>query len=54
MGLPTSEDFCSGKVGEILVVSDDIYWKDGTFQVVSSHFEHFKDGKKFLVVNVIV
>ena len=54
MGLSASKNLGGGKISEILVIRDYIYRKGGAFQVVSPGFESLEDGKKFLVVNVVV
>ena len=46
--------FSHGKLLEILVVSNDIDSEFGTLKVMTPDFEAFKDGKKLLVVGVIV
>ena len=43
-----------GKIIEILVVSNDIDSESGTLEVMTPDFEAFKDGKKLLVMGVIV
>ena len=54
VSLTVSEDLGDGKVGEVFVVSDDIYQKMWTLQVVSPNLECLKDCKEFFVVNIIV
>ena len=53
-GLTASEDLGSGKVGEVFVVSDDIYQKVQALQVVLPNLEYLKDCKKFFIMNVII
>ena len=54
VSLPVSEDLDSGKVGKVLVVSNNIYWKVQTLQVVLPNLECLKDCKEFFFVNVII
>ena len=54
VSLTASEDLSDRKVGKIFVVSDDIYQKMWTLQVVSPNLECLKDCEKFFVMNIIV
>ena len=36
------------------MVGDDINWNVGTFEIVSSDTESFKNGEKFFVVGIVV
>ena len=54
VSLMASEDLDSRKVGEIFMVSDNIYREMQTLQVVLPNLECLKDRKEFFVVNVIV
>ena len=49
-----SEDFSCREVFEVFVVSDDIDWIAGAFQIMSPGLECFKNGQEFFVVCVIV
>ena len=46
--------FSRGKVLEILVVGNDVDSESGTLEIMTPDFEAFKDGKKLLVVGVII
>jgi len=47
------EDFCLGKVLQILVTGDHIDWECRTFKIMSPSFESFKNHKELLVMHVI-
>ena len=49
-----SKDLDSRKVGEVLVVSDNVHQKMQVLQVVSPNLECLKDYKKFFIMNIIV
>jgi len=53
-GLATVKDLGSRKVFQVLVISNNLYWKSGTVQIVAPDAESFKDGEEFLVVNIVV
>jgi len=52
--LAAVQEFCRGKVFEILVIGDDINGGHGTFEVVTPDLEGFVDSKQFLIVDVVI
>jgi hypothetical protein len=52
--LSASKEFRSREVFQILVISDDVNWENGTFKIVSPDLKGFENGQKFLIVNVII
>ena len=52
--LPVCENLGSKKVGEVLVVSDNVHQKVWALQVVSPNLECLEDCKEFFIINVIV
>ena len=54
VSLAAHKHFSCGKILEILVVGNNVNSESGTLEVMTPDFEAFKDGKKLLVVGVIV
>ena len=54
VGLSTIEGLGGMEVGEILMVSEDLYRERGSVEVVSPGFQGTDDGKEFSVVDVVV
>ena len=53
-GLSVIEDLGGTEVGEVFVVSEDLYGKGGSMEVVSSGLQGTDDSKEFPVIDVIV
>ena len=52
--LSPGEHFCSQKILQIFMVSNNINRKSRTFKIIMPCFESFMDCKKLLVMNIIV
>ena len=52
--LATGEDFCSGKVFKVLVISYNVNWRSRAFKEVSPDTESVKNGQKFFIVSVVI
>jgi hypothetical protein len=53
-GLTMGEDFCSGEVFEVLVISYNVNWRSGTFKEMSPDTESIKNSQKFFVVSIVI
>ena len=53
-GLSVIEDLGGTEVGEVFVVSEDLYGEGGSMEVVSSGLQGTDDSKEFPVIDVIV
>ena len=53
-GLTAGKDFGCGKVFQVLMICDQVYWSTRTFKVVSPDTESLKDSEQFFVVGVII
>jgi len=49
-----SEEFGHGEVLEVVVIGDNIYWSQRSFEVIMLNFKSFEDDQKFLVMYIIV
>ena len=54
VGLSTIEGLGEIEVGEIFMVSEDLYRERGSVEVVSPRLQGTDDGKEFSVIDVIV
>ena len=50
-GLATGEDFCSGEVFKVLVISYNINWRSRAFKEALPDTESVKNGQKFFIVS---
>ena len=53
-GLTTGEDFCSGEVFKVLVISYNINWRSRAFKEVSPDTESVENGQKFFIVSDVI
>jgi hypothetical protein len=52
--LATREDFCSGEVFKVLVISYNVNWRSRAFKEVSPDTESVKNGQKFFIMSVVI
>ena len=54
MGLSSGKELGSGEVFKVLMVHDNIDQSWRSFEVVSPTVEHFENGEKLFVINVVI
>ena len=54
VSLATREDFCSGTVFKVLVISYNVNWRSRAFKEVSPDTESIKNGQKLFIVSVVI
>ena len=54
MCLSAIERLGLAEIGEVLVVSEDLYGKGGTMEIVAPRLQGANDGKEFAVINIVI
>ena len=52
--LPMGEDFRSGEVFKVFVISYNVNWRGGVLKTMSPYMECIENSQKFFVVSVII